>query len=119
MKHWLPRQIVALVLGVFLALGMSLSAIQASDMAVQMAMMSDAGASGQSGCDACGGNGDDRADAVTCSPMLNCFSMAAVLPVQRGLAATDNAELFVSTFGVARDLTAPPDPYPPKSLHIS
>src|SRR3546814_2845829 len=40
MKDWPSRRILALLLGVFLALGMSLSAIEAGEMGVQMAMAS-------------------------------------------------------------------------------
>jgi hypothetical protein len=116
MKHWSSRRIVALVLGVFLALEMSLSAVQASEMAVQMAMASDAGASGQGDCDGCGSD-DDAANAVACSSVLNCSSVA-LLPVECGLAVIKPAKLFIPISGVARDLTAPPDPYPPKSLDL-
>lgn len=119
MKHRAARRIVALCLGVFLALGMSLSAVQAGEMAVQMAMMtSDAGASGQSDCDGCGDSGDDRADALTCSPALNCSGMTAVLPTGLGLAATGTTKLIIPVSGAARDLIAPPDPYPPRSLDV-
>lgn len=114
MKHWPSRRILALVLGVFLALGMNLSAVQASEMAVQMAMTSDDGSSGQGECDGCGGSGDDSADAVSCAPMLNCSGMAAVLPMERGLMAPQSTEAFSPVASVAHSLIAPPDPYPPR-----
>lgn len=94
---------------------MSLSAVQASEMAVQMAMTSDAGASGQGECDGCGGSGDDSADAMACAPMLNCSGMAAVLPMERGLATPQSTAAFSPVASVAHGLTAPPDPYPPRS----
>lgn len=115
MKHWSSRQIIALFLGVFLALGMSLSAVQAGEMAVQMAMAGDVDMSGQGDCDGCG---DDSVDAVTCSPMLSCSGMAALLPAAGGLVATQTIKQVTPVSGVARDLTAPPDPYPPKSLNL-
>lgn len=87
-------------------------------MAVQMAMVGDAGASGQGGCDGCGGSGDDGVGSLTCSSMLNCAGMAALLPVEGGLGMTHAAEVFVPVCSVARDLTAPPDPYPPRSVNL-
>jgi hypothetical protein len=118
MKHWSSRQFIALFLGVFLALGMSLSAVQASDMAVQMAMAGDVDMSGQGDCDGCGGSGDDSVDAVTCSPMLSCSGMAALLSAAGGLVATQTIKQVAPVSSVARDLTAPPDPYPPRSLNL-
>ena len=118
MKHWSSRQFISLFLGVFLALGMSLSAVQASEMAVQMAMAGDADMSGQGDCDGCGGNGDDSIDAVTCAPVLNCSGMAALLPAAGGLVATQTIKQVTPVSSVARDLTAPPDPYPPRSLNL-
>lgn len=115
MKHRSSRQILALVLGAFLALGMSLSAVQAAENALQMATMADdADPSGPGNCDGCGG-GDDGKGMATCAPVLNCSSMAAVLPVERGLAATHAAEVFVPVSSVAHSLIAPPDPHPPRS----
>lgn len=109
------RRILALLLGVFLALGMSLSAVEAGEMGVQMAMASDAGASGQSDCSGC--DSGDGSNATACSSVLSCSS-AAVLPGDRTSPATKTAVLFVPIFGVAPGLSAPPDPYPPRSLHL-
>lgn len=95
---------------------MSLSAVQASEMAIQMAA-GEAGASGQGDCDGCGGSGDDGS-ALTCAPMLSCSGMTALMPVERGLVATHAAEVFVPVSSVARDLIAPPDPYPPRSRDL-
>lgn len=114
MKHWSSRQFIALFLGVLLALGMSLSAVQASEMAVQMVMTSDAGASGQGDCDGC----DDSADAVTCTPVLSCSGMAALLPAAGGFTVAQAIKQVTPVSGVARDLIAPPDPYPPRSLDL-
>lgn len=118
MKHWSSRQFIALFLGGFLALSMSLSAVHASEMAVQMAMAGDADMSGQGDCDGCGGRGDDSVDAVTCSPMLSCSGMAALLPAAGVLTVSQTIKQVAPVSGVARDLTAPPDPYPPRSLSL-
>src|SRR3546814_13660278 len=55
MNRWPSRRAFSLMLGVLLALGMSLSAAQAGGMVVKMvSMASDMGAPGHDGCDGCG-----------------------------------------------------------------
>src|SRR3546814_17303750 len=116
MKLWSSRRFLALFLGVFLALGMGLSAVQAGEMSVQMAMPSDAGAAGQSDCTGCNG-GDDSSNAATCSSVLSCSS-AAVLPGDRASVATKPSALFMPLVDFAPGLSAPPHPYPPTSPHL-
>src|SRR3546814_21140714 len=89
MRDWLPGRILALLLGSLLALSTSLSAVQAGEMGLQMAMASDSGVSGQSGCDVCG-NSDDSSTAISCSSALGC-SGAAVLPVASNFAQRSEA----------------------------
>jgi hypothetical protein len=110
------RRILALFLGVFLALGAGLSAIQAGEMGLQKAMASDAGASGQGGCDGCGGS-DDSSNAISCSSALSCSS-AAVLPVANNFAQPQPVDRPLPIAGFARGLSAPPDPYPPRAIHL-
>jgi hypothetical protein len=107
---------LALFLGVFLALGGGLSAVQAGEMGLQMAMASDTGASGQSGCDGCGSS-DDSSNAVSCSSALSC-SGAAVLPVANNLAQPRPVDRPLPIAGFAHGLSAPPDPYPPRLTHV-
>lgn len=116
MKRPSCRRNLALLLAAFLALGMSLSAVQSSEMTVRMAMASDAGAAGQGACNGCAG-ADDSGHDVSCSSVLICSS-AAILPVERGHAVAKLGKMSLPISDVARDLAAPPDPYPPKSLHI-
>lgn len=118
LKHWSARHVIALFLGVFLALGMSMSAVQASEMAIQMAMSTDADTSGQGDCDGCGGSGDDSTDAVTCSSVSTCAGMTALLPGTDGLAVFQIIKQGTPVSDVAGDLAAPPDPYPPRSLNL-
>lgn len=93
---------------------MSLSAVQATENAIQMATMADgAGTSGPGNCDGCGG-GDSGKGMATCAPVLNCGSMAAVLPTESALATTRSADPFSPVLNVARSLTATPDPHPPR-----
>lgn len=89
-------------------------------MTVQMTMASlDSGVSGQGDCDGCGGSEDESIDAVTCSPVLTCCGVPALLPDTSGLAVTQTLKQVIPMPGVVRDLTAPPDPYPPKSSILS
>src|SRR5262249_36199853 len=53
MDRWSLRQGFALLLAVFVTVGMCLSVVRANDMAVKMAMMSDMGADGQDDCANC------------------------------------------------------------------
>src|SRR3546814_20154861 len=80
MKRWVPRQLIALILGVVFALGTVVSAVQAADMAVEMstaAVMGAAMAPDDCGA-ACGG---DDAASGTGSCVLACpASFQAVVP---------------------------------------
>jgi len=116
MKRWTSRQVIAFVLGVFVILGMGLHGFQTSMMAAQMATAVEAGASGMGQCDKCGSEGD--ADVITCTSLLNCSSMAAVLPSAHGFLAGEAGSLIIPMSGPARDLTASPDPHPPRSLEL-
>jgi hypothetical protein len=53
MNRWSLRQGFTLLLSVFVAVGMGLSVVRATDMAVKMAMMSDMGTDGQGDCSNC------------------------------------------------------------------
>jgi hypothetical protein len=53
MNRWSLRQGFALLLAVFVTVGMGLSVVRANDMAVKMAMMSDMGADDQGDCPNC------------------------------------------------------------------
>jgi len=113
MKRWSSRRLSALLLAVFLALGMTLSAVQASDMAAKMAMASNMGATGQGGCDACGGGDDGNTKADTCIPMCTA-SVPALLPSGFVATAPDVADPHVPGYRFVRGRTPSPDPYPPR-----
>lgn len=114
MKKRSVRHVLAALFGVLLALGVSVSAVQAGEMSLQMAMAAEAGASGQGGCDDCAG-GDDAG--MTCPSALLC-SVIAILPAERGMPAATPARSPDRTFRLARGLAAPPDPYPPRLLQL-
>ena len=66
MNGWPGHRIRALLLALALALGMSLSVVQGSLMAAEMAVAADGAHHGPSGCDGCGGGDHQGMDAGTC-----------------------------------------------------
>jgi hypothetical protein len=66
MNGWPGHRIRALLLALVLALGMSLSVVQGSLMAAEMAVAADGAHHGPSGCDGCGGGDHQDMDAGTC-----------------------------------------------------
>lgn len=68
MKRWSARQLVALFLTVFVTVGMSLSVVQASDMALSMSIGAGTGAVGHDSCHGCPqGGSDDGMKAMGCA----------------------------------------------------
>ena len=117
MKSCTPRRVVVCLLAIVLGIGMTLSAVQASDMTVGMTLAGDMTSSGTGGCDGCGG-GDDAADSGTCQSL--CVSSGFVLstpatsarlpdptPPRLGVAAVPSGAAFT------------PDPYPPRPIFLS
>lgn len=118
MKRWVPRQLIALILGVMFALGTVVSAVQAADMAVEMstnAVMDTA-----AGPDGCGGacGGDDEA-ASTGSCVVACpTSFQAVVPAAGPDVLTDAGAMRpLGEFALA-GRSSHPDPYPPKPINL-
>ena len=116
MQQWTSRQVLTLFLGLFFALGTTLSAIQASDMAVKMAMSSDMDTSGDVGCIACGSGGDEGSTAPnTCSPV--CTISAGMIPLY-GFPEMPAPTLVSPLSGNQSwyGRASSPDPHPPKHL---
>ena len=77
MNGWPGHRVRALLLAVLLGLGMSLSVVQGSVMAAEMAIAADDAHHGPSGCDGCGGGDHNDMNAGTC--------LAACGPAAQGL----------------------------------
>lgn len=106
---------LVLLLGAFLALGMSLSAIQAGEMpAKMMTMMS--GMDGSGHCNDCGDSGPSKA-------MAAC-SFGCVTPVIAMLPQTILTRILQASAPLTRQHslllggTFPPDPDPPRSCDL-
>lgn len=118
MTHWSVRQVFALMLAVFVTLGMSLSVVQANDMAAKMAVASDMmGVSGHGDCHGCDGDAG-KTKAMVCT--VTCVTpVSATLPfigpASLVVAAT---KLRLSKTALLVGSTSSPDPYPPRSTRI-
>lgn len=116
MKRRLARQFLALLFGIVVILGTSLSAVQAGDMAVKMATASGMDASGHGDCNGCNGSsaGDDGAKAMVCPPV--CVAPGAGILPQIGpemivpISVTHSLPREARLVGSA----SAPDPYPPR-----
>jgi hypothetical protein len=111
----LPRRVFVLLLGAFLALGMSLPVVQAANMPPNTTMTSGMGASGH--CPDCGGKGGVAKEMGGCSfgcaaPMLAVIPQAASTRLVSVSAPTPQRYLLL--LGRA----CSPDPDPPRSPDI-
>lgn len=115
MKHWTPRQLIALVLGVMFALGISLSAVQATEMAVKM---SAAAAMGTAAPDGCGGGcgGDDGAASAGSCVMVCPNVFQALVPASGPIVTIDLSEPRPIGEFPSAGRSSYPDPYPPKPV---
>jgi hypothetical protein len=117
--RWSARHLLALLIAVSIAAGLGMSPVQASAMAVKMAMTADMGASGMSmpSEDGCSGCPDQKSNGgkMTVCPQACVAPAVAVLPGGLGLATARHAlppESLPTAFLRGRD--ADPDPYPPR-----
>jgi hypothetical protein len=112
MKRSSLRKAIALFLGVFLVLGMTLSAVQAGEMAVQMVAMDSSDTMSPSGCNGCGDGDADLAG--TCLPMCMGAS-AALLPSDDIMMVLENSASLYPNSTISHERVFSPDPHPPKS----
>jgi hypothetical protein len=117
--RWSARHLLALLIAVSVAAGLGMSPVQASAMAVKMAIAADTGASGMamSSDDGCSGCPDQNADngKMTVCPQACVAPALAVLPYDLPLAVASPASrpaplpaAFLHGWGGV------PDPYPPR-----
>jgi hypothetical protein len=118
MKHRSARQLVTLLLAVFVAVGMGLSAAQASGMAARMATMSDMAMPDHGDCQDCPDQpGDGGIKAMACgnvcaAPVIAPLPTAAVIPDGEKPASVVAPDLSLD----GRSLS--PDPDPPRTSDI-
>jgi hypothetical protein len=116
MTRWTFRQICVLMLGLFVALGMSLSAVQASNMAAGMMIMSghQMSANGTADCAACkdvpGSAKLMQCDATCVAPAVATVPQSPALLIER------RVDRPVSQSPTLSGWTASPNPHPPKFI---
>jgi len=110
---WSSGRALALVLAVFVAVGLSLYAVEASDMAVKMGTMSGMDMSGGDDCGGCPNKAPDG-KGVAC-PSVCVAPLAALAPqVPSARIAISLPRLPPPRDPVLHGLYTPPDPYPPR-----
>lgn len=105
------RALFALFLGFFVAVGTSLSVVQANEMAVKMAVSIDMDGDGHGDCGGClGGNdGNGAGCEAACA-----FSASALIPAVSSVKSTPFLDLFPFAPSAIRDGPTSIEPYPPK-----
>lgn len=106
------KHLLAVLLAVFAMAAMSLSAVQAGTMALEMsATAGDMNASGDC-ITPCPGE-QDQADGMVCSPVCVAPGVA-VLPSAMTVAVASTAGMYPFTYSPQRGRESLPDPYPPR-----
>lgn len=113
MKSRSSRRILVLLLGVFLTLGMSLSAVQAGNLTAKMAMASDMDVTGQGGCTACGDGGGTESS-PNCMPTCTASGLALLTGGAIAIAARTSGPPAVAV-RLPHGRTFSPEPYPPRA----
>ena len=106
------RRLFALLLGFVFALGISLSAVQASNMTVQMALASAMGVSGHDGCGGC--TDDHGAQSGTCQPACTVAAVG-ILPSVAVVAKSPVLQLPSPADLYSSGRASLPDPSPPRA----
>ena len=115
MKHLTARQIVVCLLGLMLSLGMGLSAVQANNMTVDMALAGDMDGSGSGGCTGCGG--DDTAKSGSCFSICASSVFMMQAPTTTSSRIEPSAPFFPDTLPL-RSTAFSPDPHPPRPTFL-
>ncbi|MFC3724689.1 hypothetical protein [Neoaquamicrobium sediminum] len=107
------KHLLAVLLAIFAMAAMSLSAVQAGTMAIEMSGMAD-GMNAPGDCvTPCPGEQDD-ADAMACPPV--CVAPAvAVLPSAKTVAVASTSSTYAFTTSPRLGRESLPDPYPPRT----
>jgi hypothetical protein len=118
MKSWSIRQILVLVLAVFVTVGIGASVVQASTMAAKMTMASDMGVSSHKDCHDCDGGDTGKMKPMVCT--VTCVTPVSIAAPHVGPVAITVASVkhVLPRAPLWLGSTSPPDPYPPRNLEI-
>ncbi|WP_234841781.1 hypothetical protein [Sinorhizobium meliloti] len=118
MTHWSARQLIPLLLAVFVAAGMGLSAAQASIMTAKMTTMAEMDMASEAGCLDCPDHSPDTGmKAMACGTVCAAPVLAA-LPVAESLPAGEKAASLPPGDTLLHGRALPPEPYPPRTSDI-
>jgi len=115
MKRWSWHRTRALLLAVLLGLGMSLSFVQGSLMAAEMAVAADGGQHGPSGCDGCGGSDHEDMDAGTCLAVCGTVAQGLLPGELLTLPSASRTDIQIARLHLSGQFHSP-DHGPPKIL---
>lgn len=119
MKRWSARQLVVLFLTVFVTVGMSLSVVQANDMALRMSVGSAAGVVGHNSCHGCPpGSRDDGMKAMGCAAICVSPIVANLDQGSFAVPMRKPAPLLTMRYAALDGRPSAPDPYPPRPTNI-
>ncbi len=112
------RQIFAVLLAVFVTVGLSLSAAQASNMRMKMSMGSGMTTSEHSDFHDCDRGNADKTKAMICAAICAASVVATVPEVAPIAAAEIMTKLALPKDELLIGSRSPPDPYPPRSANV-
>jgi hypothetical protein len=118
MKSWSIRQILILVLAVFVTVGIGASVVQASTMAAKMTMTSDMGVSSHKDCRDCDGGDTGKMKPMVCT--VTCVTPVSIAEPHVGPVAITvaPAKHLLPRTTLLLGSTSSPDPYPPRTSDI-
>jgi hypothetical protein len=117
MKRWSWHRTRALLLAVLLGLGLSLSFVQGSVMAADMAVAAKGAHHGPSGCDGCGGGDHQGIDAGTCLTVCGTTAQGLMSGELLTLPSASRTSLQVARPHVSSQFHSP-EHGPPKLLTL-
>jgi hypothetical protein len=117
MKRWCWHRTRVLLLAVLLGVGMSLSFVQGSVMAADMAVAAKGAHHGPSGCDGCGGGDHQGMDAGTCMTVCGTTAQGLMPGEWLTLASASRTSLHFTRLYVSSQYHSP-EHGPPKILTL-
>jgi hypothetical protein len=113
------RRVLIGLLAAFLALGLTMSVAQATDMAMKMSTSSGMTASQNGDCHDCDGDDAGKTKMMVCAAVCYGPVLAAFAEVAPVLVLRISAAIIAPEDILPRGNPFPPDPYPPRSVDIA
>ena len=114
MKRWSSQQVLALFFGLLLAVGTVVSAVQASDMALDLAT---SGCTDSAGAICGGDDGDGDVFTSACLPICG-GGACGVIPSRTTLNTADRPRMLTPIHPASLGRASSPDPDPPRTIDL-